>query len=336
MSPSRFVKAAGGGALLTLIGLFLAAMPMHTAPGLAESADAVPRGLAYHALPPKPQTQIGSGTSVAQDAASDTNGSAATDRLFPANSNRNISGAAESSSETREAEKFFFKSANRERAEQGFAQLKWDEALAAAARKHAALMADQEELSHRLPGEAALDARMAQAGARFSSVGENVAIGPEAPEIHNGWMHSPGHRANILGPHFNALGVGVAERDGQLYAVEDFSRAVENLSVEQQEKQVAAMLTARGFQVPQAVEDLEAARKLCNSGSAAARSLLPSHPNMEILRYEAADLGGLPEQLDRSLRNSRYRQAAVGACQDAAAENGIPRFRVVILLFSQV
>jgi len=244
--------------------------------------------------------------------------------------------AAQALSDTREAEQFFFKSANHERTEQGLPQLKWNEALAAAARKHAALMANQEELSHRLPGEAALDARIAQAGARFSSVGENVAIGPESPEIHDGWMHSPGHRANILGIRFNALGVGVAERDGQLYAVEDFSRAVENLSLEQQEKQVAAMLAARGFQVKQSTEDQETARSLCAGKSEAARSMQPLHRDMEILHYETPDLNNLPAQLDSSLRNSHYRQAAVGACSGATSENGIPRFRVVILLFSQV
>ena len=234
-------------------------------------------------------------------------------------------------------EQFLFKSANHERAEQGLPQLKWDEALAVAARKHAALMADQEELSHRLPGEAALDTRIAQAGARFSSVGENVAIGPEPPEIHIGWMHSPGHRANILGTRFNALGVGVVQRDGQFYAVEDFSRAIENLSIEQQEKQVAAMLAARGLQVKQTIEDLEAARNLCSGGSGASRSIEPPRGgSMEVLSFETPDLSRLPAQLDSSLRNTRYRQAAVGACSGATNENGIPRFRVVILLFSQV
>jgi uncharacterized protein YkwD len=301
MSTSRLLKAAAGGVLLTFCFALLSAAPMHTAP-VSNGKDSSLVSSAYaKQLQPDPLP-----------------------RFVP---NPPKPPSVE--------EQFFFKSANRERAEQGLPQLKWDEALAAAARKHAALMADQEELSHRLPGEAALDARIAQAGARFSSVGENVAIGPEPPEIHTGWMHSPGHRANILGTHFNALGVGVAERDGQFYAVEDFSRAVENLSLEQQEKQVAAMLTARGFQLQQSVENLEAARKLCG-GSDAARSLLPAHPDMEILRYEAPDLGSLPAQLDRSLRNSRYRQATVGACQDAVSENGAPRFRVVILLFSQV
>src|SRR5262245_7949574 len=89
-----------------------------------------------------------------------------------------------------------FHSANPERASQGLPALQWDDALAAAARKHASLMAKEDELSHQLARELALDKRVAQAGARFSMVGENVGIGTDVPGIHDGWMHSPGHRAN--------------------------------------------------------------------------------------------------------------------------------------------
>src|SRR5260370_14401585 len=122
-----------------------------------------------------------------------------------------------------EEEQFFFDSANRERVAQQLPPLKWDNALAKAARRHASLMADQNNLAHQLPGELPLDQRAAQAGARFSQVGENIAMGPLARAIHTGWMHSPGHRANILDVHFTALGVGGIEDSGELYAVEDFS-----------------------------------------------------------------------------------------------------------------
>lgn len=236
----------------------------------------------------------------------------------------------------RRLERFFFEAANRERAAEGLPQLKWDEALAVAARKHAALMADEEELAHRLPGEPALNQRVAQAGGRFSTVGENIAIGPEAPEIHSGWMKSPGHRANILGADYNALGVGVVERDGQFYAVEDFSRAVENLNIEQQEKKVGALLSERGFRLSPSRDDAAQARKICEGGSANSKSMNPPRHSMEILQYETPDLSSLPPQLERALHSKNYRDAAVGACSQEKVEGSIPRFRVVILLFPQV
>jgi uncharacterized protein YkwD len=158
-------------------------------------------------------------------------------------------------------EQLFFDSANRERVAQQLEPLKWDNALAEAARQHALLMAKQTNLSHQLPGEPPLDQRAGQAGARFSQVVENIAMGRQAPAIHIGWMHSPGHRANILDVHFTALGVGVIEDDdGELYAVEDFSAAIASLAVEAQEEKVTALLAARGLRI---TSERENARKLC-------------------------------------------------------------------------
>ncbi len=61
-------------------------------------------------------------------------------------------------------------------------------------------MAAQNTLSHQLPGEPGMADRASQAGARFSSLAENVAEGPSAESIHRQWMNSPPHRANLLDP----------------------------------------------------------------------------------------------------------------------------------------
>jgi uncharacterized protein YkwD len=159
-----------------------------------------------------------------------------------------------------------FEAANRERAEQGLAQLHWDNALADAAHEHALLMAQRNTLSHQFPGEAPLQDRARVAGARFTEVAENVAEGPSATVIHSSWMHSPPHRANLLDPELTAVGIAVvgnAPRGGagaagagfgggaagMLFAVEDFSQAVASLSLGEQERQVGAALAARGLQV---------------------------------------------------------------------------------------
>jgi len=228
-----------------------------------------------------------------------------------------------------ETEQFFFDAANHERAAQGLSQLKWDNALAAAARKHAALMANEGDMAHQLPGEPTLAQRASDAGARFSRVAENIAVGPDPSSIHIGWMDSPGHRANILGAKYNALGVGVVEADGQLYAVEDFSTAVEALSIEQQEEKVAAMLKARGFRV---TEDRSEARSVC-SGKAHIDNVPDIRTSMQILQYETPDLSNFNAEMDRKLRASTFRHAAVGACNPKDADKGLPRFHVVVLLY---
>ncbi len=56
--------------------------------------------------------------------------------------------------------------------------------------------------------------RIRRAGYRGWTLGENIAWGslqwstPAA--IVDMWMHSPGHRANILRPQFREIGIGIA------------------------------------------------------------------------------------------------------------------------------
>ncbi|HEX8154194.1 MAG TPA: CAP domain-containing protein, partial [Thermoanaerobaculia bacterium] len=48
-------------------------------------------------------------------------------------------------------------------------------------------------------------------GYDFRKAGENLAVGYRgAEEIVEGWMSSPGHRANILNPAYEEVGLAVA------------------------------------------------------------------------------------------------------------------------------
>jgi uncharacterized protein YkwD len=121
------------------------------------------------------------------------------------------------------AEWKLFNSANEERKAIGVAPLRWDEHLAAAARRHAQEMARRNKIAHEFPGEASLPVRITKVGVHFSAVAENVADAPSVSRIHELWMHSPGHRANILDKQMDTLGVAVIERNHQYFAVEDFA-----------------------------------------------------------------------------------------------------------------
>ena len=118
-----------------------------------------------------------------------------------------------------------FQAINRERAANGLPPLKWDDALANAARQHAELMAEQKSLSHGFLGELSLPSRATRAGARFSWLSENVAAGPNAENISEQWMQSPNHRANLLDADMDTIGAGAVERNGVVFAVADFSKA---------------------------------------------------------------------------------------------------------------
>ena len=63
-------------------------------------------------------------------------------------------------------------------------------------------------------------------GIQFLAAGENIARGQRSPaEVMNSWMNSPGHRANILSPSFNQIGVGIArDSRGTLFWTQMFIR----------------------------------------------------------------------------------------------------------------
>src|SRR4051794_6442425 len=56
------------------------------------------------------------------------------------------------------------------------------------------------------------------------TAGENIAFGYETPRaLVSGWMHSPGHRANILSRSFHRVGIsGWRDTGGRTYATQDF------------------------------------------------------------------------------------------------------------------
>jgi uncharacterized protein YkwD len=135
-----------------------------------------------------------------------------------------LAGAARAQQASESMERQIFDAANQARRSQGLARLKWDGSLARAAHQHAVAMARQGSLSHQFPGEPGLAARASHAGVYFISLSENVAQGPDATNISEQWTESPQHRQNLLDPEMNVIGVGVVERNGELFAVEDFAK----------------------------------------------------------------------------------------------------------------
>jgi uncharacterized protein YkwD len=126
---------------------------------------------------------------------------------------------------TADAERDLFNAINQERKAHGLPFLNSDDALGNAARKQAQRMAEQGTVSHQFPGEPNLPSRARAAGAHFTWLSENVDQGANPTAIHQSFMKSPQHRANILDPDMDSAGIGIAERNGQLFAVEDFSKA---------------------------------------------------------------------------------------------------------------
>jgi hypothetical protein len=186
-------------------------------------------------------------------------------------------------------------------------------------------MAEQNTLSHQLPGEPGMAKRASQAGARFSMLAENVAVGPGAESIHKQWMDSPPHRANLLDKQVDSVGIAVTEGRGGLFAVEDFSAAVRNLSVEDQERIIDEKLRERGLRLLSYTVD---ARRSCALDNGYAGNNVPSF----VLHYATPDLQKLPDLLEQRIRTGKYHSAVVGACP-SEAKSGFSNYRIAVLLY---
>jgi uncharacterized protein YkwD len=224
-----------------------------------------------------------------------------------------------------DSEKFLFDSVNRERAARELPLVKWDEGLARAARKHAELMAEQDLLEHRVPGEADLATRARAEGANFSHITENIGMASSADKFHDGWMHSPGHRANILDHEVDSIGIALVEGEAELYAVEDFAHAVAVLSIEEQEKRVGETLVASGLKLIDIGSD---ARESCKLD----QDYVGNSKAKYIAHYETPNISQLPGNVEKAIHSRRYKSAAVGACPQKEA-SGFTRFRIVVLFY---
>jgi uncharacterized iron-regulated membrane protein len=232
---------------------------------------------------------------------------------------------SEPSAQPTVAEQYLFASANAERTQRGLQPLRWDDALYRAADGHDREMAARASISHQYPGEAELAARGQQAGAHFSVILENVAEAPTAVQIQEAWMNSPGHRANLLDPKVNSIGIRVIGRGGELYAVEDFASSLVSLSPGEQESAVeSALQSTSSIAVLPASEDT---RRTCGMVSGYAGDRQPGF----IMRYTAADLTKLPDELKQQVGSGQYHQAAVGAC--AAATQNFSTYSIVVMLY---
>jgi len=115
---------------------------------------------------------------------------------------------------------------NQERAKKGLQPLSTNWQLARVARYKSTDMMNKNYFSHTSPTYGSPFNMMESFGIKFSSAGENIAMGQRTPEeVMNAWMNSPGHRANILGGNFSQIGVGYAkDTSGRIYWTQMFIR----------------------------------------------------------------------------------------------------------------
>lgn len=234
------------------------------------------------------------------------------------------------------AEKRIFELLNLERKEAGLKPLQWNQGAAEAARVHARLLADNREMSHQFPGEPALRERLTATTVRFTTAGENVAKADDPDEVHLALMDSPGHRANILGPDYTAVGIGIVERDGRLYVAQDFVRLVTVYTEEQFLQAFTASLNrARATKqlAHLAIRQNQALHDAACSTQGNAQAL-PVNLGFsgEIVVFNLSEPENLPAELLQRASSPRWRHLSVGVCFRPDQEHGNGNFWVVAAL----
>jgi len=106
---------------------------------------------------------------------------------------------------------------NKRRANHGISPFGSNDNLGTTAQRHTDHMLIRQCFAHECPGESGITTRIQQtgymSGAKSWGVGENIAAGRgdrgSPAKIVAAWMDSPPHRATILSPKFQHVGVGM-------------------------------------------------------------------------------------------------------------------------------
>jgi uncharacterized protein YkwD len=108
----------------------------------------------------------------------------------------------------KDKEKKFARKINASRANNDQRRLRLDRHLSRVARAHTKAMARRGDLYH--------TNRLGSKVTRWIRLGENVGFGNRVGSLHNAFMASPGHRANILG-RYRWVGIGTRVVRGRLW-----------------------------------------------------------------------------------------------------------------------
>ena len=222
----------------------------------------------------------------------------------------------------REAELQLLALANQSRAEAGAPRLALDAGLSQAARAHAEAMYAARQLSHQFEGEPSLPQRLAAATlTQLDQEGENVALDFNAADGHQHLMLSPPHRANLLNPEYNVIGVGVVRGGDRLYIVQDFGHALPNYSTAEVKDRIAATVAQARHQANQpelARSDLpNADDAACSMAHADKLGTSPVHQLAQrytVLTYTSLHPETLPANASHVLASHNLRSFSVGTC----------------------
>ncbi|MFC0201117.1 CAP domain-containing protein [Paracoccus rhizosphaerae] len=209
---------------------------------------------------------------------------------------------------------------NQARQDQGLETLTAGADLDEAARVHAEDMLDRNYYAHESPeGEDVRDRYLTAGGSEWELVAENIArcVGCDIPAdiarveaFQEGWMNSPGHRANILAEGLERFGFATASGGQTVYAVQTFAGPGTSRGDEPGQPvdaQAAAEIALDRINAIRQDEDLEPLQ-LEPSLQQTAAALVPE----DLRSFALTDMGSLREALPEEARRDWQRIMTIG------------------------
>jgi len=192
-------------------------------------------------------------------------------------------------------------------------------------------------LSHQFLGEQVLGDRIGATGVRFDVAAENVAAGETVEEVHQGLMDSAQHRANVLSSKFNAVGLAVVSREGDLYVTQDFAHVLPSYSEQQFRDAITAAFNkarrANGFGPMPARADSHLYDLACSDNDDLKQMLgdLPGATNMVMFTSSAPEK--LSPSMQKAAADKSLHRVDLGVCFKPGKEHGYGSFRVVAAFY---
>jgi hypothetical protein len=252
-------------------------------------------------------------------------------------------------------EKQLFDLVNREREKAGVSKLEWNDNLARAALRHSQLLDEHQELSHQFAREPSLQERVGVTGTRFNAVAENVAQAQEADgarrilmrypaeeveNAHKGLMESPGHRANILSPAYNAIGISIVQDGQQLYVTQDFAHIMPSYNEQQiRDALVTGFNKARrtrGLGPINVMIDAQLRKAACAQDMNTDRMIQGLPGAGSLLVFSMSEPGALPESLRKTAADKTLERMNIGVCLQTGGQTGFSKFWVVAAFYRSV
>jgi len=221
-----------------------------------------------------------------------------------------------------QAEQQLLALANQSRHQAGAPPLALDSGLSQAARTHAQAMLEAGQLSHQFDGEPSLPKRLAATtNLQLDQEGENVALDYSAEGGHQHLMLSPPHRANLLNPAYNVVGLGVVRSGDRLFIVQDFGHTLPNYSSAEVKDRVAATVNQTRHVASQPElqrRDLlvadDAACSMAQSDKLGTSPVRKLAERFTVLTYTSLHPETLPSGTAHAIASRTLRSFSIGAC----------------------